>query len=121
MVRATEGEMKKLTGGKYLPGHDATSYGNFADQTDSELDLMALPGLLSTTGTNEVALANRTAVDMVLHSVWAQAGGVLSRVPEPGNLNKPSYYDHVQKQVTRLLGGTTHGPVAAVDTVGVGE
>ncbi len=118
MVRATEGEIKKLTGGKYLPGHDATSYGDFAAQTDAELDLMALPGILSTTGTNEVALANRTARDMVLHSVWAQAGGVLSRMPEPGNLNKPSYYDHIQLQVNRLLGGTTRGPVSAVDTVG---
>ncbi len=120
MVRATEGEIKKLTGGKYLPGHDATSYGNFAAQADSELDLMALPGILSTTGTNEVALANRTARDMVLHSVWTQAGGVLSGFPEPGNLNNPVYYDHIQKQVSRLLGGTTQGPVAAVDTVGTG-
>ncbi len=121
MVRATEGEIKKLTGGKYLPGHDSTSYGNFAAQADSELDLMALPGNLSTTGTNEVALANRVARDMVLHSVWAQAGGALSRTPEPGNLNKAVYFEHIQKQVNRLIGSTTFGPVSVIDTIGTGE
>ena len=117
MVRATAAEMLKLFGGKHPPGHDATSFGNFAAQTDAELDLMALSGTLSTTGTNEVALANRVARDMVLHSMWSMAGGSLSRVPEPGNLNNAVYYEHIKKQVSKLLGGTTLGPVGVIDTI----
>ena len=109
MARATEGEMKKLTGGKYLPGHDATSYGNVAAQTDAEMDLIANPQTLSSTGTLEVALANRTAVDVVLWGIWAGAGGVLSGFPEPGNLNNERYHKHITKQVRRLLNVSSKG------------
>ena len=115
MVRATAGEMLKLTAGVHPPPHDATSYGNFAAQVDAELDVMALPGTLSTTGTNEVALANREAVRLVLHSLWIAAGGTLSGAPEPLSLYNRGYYNHVRQQVKKLQAGTTYGPVAVVD------
>ena len=101
--------MKKLTGGEYLAGHDSTSYGNFAAQTDAEMDLIANPQTLSSTGTLEVALANRTAVDMVLWSLWASAGGILSGFPEPGNLNNTRYYTQLERQVKRLLNVSSKG------------
>ena len=117
MVRATAAEMLKLFGGIHPPGHDATSFGNFAAQTDSELDMMALPGTLSAAGTNEVALANREAYRLVLHSLWAAAGGVLSGAPEPLSLYNRSYYTHVQKQVRKLQAGTTYSSVAVIDII----
>ena len=108
MVRATATEMLKLFGGKYPPGHDATSFGNYAAQTDAELDTMALPSiLLSTTGTKEVALSNREAYRFVIHSLWASAGGPLSGMPEPMSLYNMSYYRHVQQQVKKLLATST--------------
>jgi hypothetical protein len=83
MVRATAAEMLKLLGGTYPPGHDATSFGNFAAQADSILDTKALPSTLSVSGTNEVAFANRKAVDLVMRALWLSAGGILSGQPEP--------------------------------------
>ena len=117
MVRATAAEMLKLFGGVHPAGHDATSFGNFAAQADSELDMMALPGTLSTTGTNEVALANREAYRLVLHSLWAAAGGVLSGTPEPVCLYNRSYYEHVASQVLKLIASTTYGSVHTIDGV----
>ena len=117
MVRATAAEMLKLFGGTHPPGHDATSFGNFAAQVDAELDMMALPSTLSATGTNEVALANREAYRMVLHSLWAAAGGTLSGQQEPLSLYNRVYYNHVQDQVRKLLASTTYGGVAVVDMV----
>lgn len=121
MVRATAAEMLKLCGGVHPPPHDATSFGNFAAQTDAELDMMALPGTLSTTGTNEVALANREAVRLVLHSIWIAAGGTLSGAPEPMCLYNRSYYNHVKRQVRKLQATTTYGPVAVVDMLDTSE
>ena len=121
MVRATAAEILKLFGGTYPPGHDATSFGDFAAQVDSELDMMALPGTLSTSGTNEVALANREAYRLVLHSLWAAAGGPLSGAPEPLSLYNRVYYEHVQKQVRKLQRSTTYGPVYTVDIIDTTE
>jgi len=121
MVRASAAEILKLFGGTYPPGHDATSFGNFAAQTDAELDMMALPGTLSTTGTNEVALANREAYRFVLHSLWAAAGGTLSGAIEPLSLYNTAYYKHVQGQVRKLQASTTYGSVAVVDMIDTSE
>jgi len=121
MVRATAAEMLKLFRGTYPPGDDATSFGNFAAQVDAELDVMALPGTLSTTDTNAVALANREAYRMVLHSMWAAAGGPLSGAPEPTSLYNKQYYNHVQAQVRKIQKGTTYGAVTTIDTIDTTE
>ena len=121
MVRATAAEMLKLCGGVYPPPHDATSFGNFAAQVDAELDTMALPSTLSTTGTKEVALANREAVRLVLHSVWIAAGGTLSGAAEPMSLYNRTYYNHVQKQVRKLIATTTYSSVAVIDIIDTSE
>jgi len=102
MVRATAAEMLKLFGGTYPPGHDATSFDNFAAQADSILDTEALPATLSTTGTNEVALANRIAVQLVIWSLWMSAGGPLSGQPEP-----PLFTKDMKVSLEQLLAGTT--------------
>ena len=86
MPRATAANMLILFGGTYPPGHNVTSFGNFAVQTDALMDTLALPGTLSTTGTNEVALANRLACRLVIRSMWMAAGGPLSGQPEPALL-----------------------------------
>lgn len=83
MVRATAAEMLKLFGGVHPPPHDPTSFGNLAAQADAIMDTEALPGVLSTSGTNEVALANRLAYNLVMNSLWGLAGGDLSGKPEP--------------------------------------
>jgi len=118
MVRATAAEVLKLFGGVYPPGHDATSFGNYAAHTDAELDMMALPGALSTTGTNEVALANRECYLIILHSLWASAGGTLSGMPEPISIYNPRYYKEVKSMVLKLLAGTTYGGTTTIDMVG---
>ena len=118
MVRATAAEILKLFGGVYPPGHDATSLGNFAAQADAELDMMALPSiLLSTTGTKEVALANREGYRFTLHAIWSSAGGVLTGQPEPISLYNVQYYNHVEKQVKKLLASATYGQVVVTDTI----
>lgn len=121
MVRATAAEMLKLSGGVYPPPHDATSYGNFAAQADAELDTMALPGTLSTTDTKAVALANREAMRFVIHSMWIAAGGPLSGAPEPLSLYNTTYYRHVEKQVKKIMAGTSYGPIAVVDMLDTTE
>ena len=83
MVRATAAEILKLFGGVYPPPHDATSFGNLAAQVDTLMDTAALPGVLSATGTNEVALANRVGANLVMWTLWGLAGGDLSGKPEP--------------------------------------
>lgn len=124
MVRATAAEMVKLFGlpaATYPPGHDATTFGNYAAQVDAELDMMALPATnLSTTGTKEVALANREAYRFVIHSFWANAGGPLSGQPEPMSLYNTSYYNHVKRQVLKLIAGSTFGGTTTVDTIDTG-
>jgi hypothetical protein len=102
VVRASAAEMLKLFGGSYPPPHDATSFGNFAAQADAVLDTFALPAALSTTGTNEVALANRVAANLVLRALWASAGGVLSGKPEPVVLS-----NDMKDEVRQLLYDST--------------
>jgi len=94
--------MLKLFGGAYPPGHDATSFGNFAAHADAKIDTEALPAALSASGTNEVAFANRYAVRLVLHSMWLSAGGPLSGAPEPELWTEE--WTHELKQ---LLGSST--------------
>lgn len=101
-ARATAAEMLKLFGGAYPPGHDATSFLAFAAQADSEVDTWALPAVLSTSGTNEVALANRRAVFLVHKSIWLAAGGVMSGFPEPRDNASV-----LKEEIAQLAGGTT--------------
>ena len=117
MVRADDVEILKLFGGHFPPGHDTTSFDNFAAQVDSELDMMALPGTLSTADTKAIALANREAYRFVLHGAWAAAGGTLSGAPEPLSLYNRTYYNHVQRQVRKLQAGTTYSSVAVIDII----
>jgi hypothetical protein len=124
MVRATAAEMVKLFGlaaATYPPGHDATTFGNFAAQVDAELDVMALPATLSTTATNVIALANREACRFVMHSYWMNAGGVLSGQPEPMSLYNVAYYNHVKSQVMKMVAGTTYGGTTTVDMIDTSE
>lgn len=104
--------MKKLTGGKYLPGHDSTSYGNFAAQADALIDTKALPSILSASGTNEVAFANRKAVDFVVRAVWFNAGGPLSGQPDPSLWTRDD-----DTMLRQLLHDPTADGWAALDTI----
>ena len=72
--RGTAAEMLILTGGKYPPPHDATSYLAFCAQADTLIDTFALPAVLSTTGTAEIALANRVSVNLLMRSIDYAAG-----------------------------------------------
>jgi hypothetical protein len=94
--------MVKMMGGVYPPGHTATTFGNFADQADALLDTEALPDTLSTTGTKEVALANRLAVNLVLRSMWMSAGGPLTGQPEP-----PFFTDDMKRHLEQLLAASS--------------
>ena len=111
MVRATDTEMLKLFGGVHPPGHDATSFGNFAAQADSILDTWSLPSTLSASGTNEVALANRVAVWLVHNSMWLSAGGVLSDKPQPSGMRE------LKEQLRQLLYGTTTDGWTTLDMI----
>ena len=102
----------KLFGGVYPPPHDATSFGNLVVQADALVDTEALPGVLSTTGTNEVALGDRVLYNLVIHSLWALAGGDLSGVPEPVVMTKA-----IKDSISQLLKGTTYAGVAVVDII----
>ncbi len=83
MARATAAGALALFGGVYPPPHDATSFGNLVAQADALADTEALPGVLSTTGTNEIALGDRILYNLVINSLWGSAGGDLSGKPEP--------------------------------------
>jgi muconolactone delta-isomerase len=112
MVRATAAEMLKLFGGTYPPGHDATSFGNFAAQTDAILDTKAIPSTLSATGTNEVAFANRVAVNLVLRALWLSAGGILS------GQQQPSIWTNDDNDIlAQLLADTTAGRYTTIDMI----
>jgi len=112
MVRATAAEMIKLTGGKYIPPNDSTSYGNYAAQADALVDTEALPGVLSTTGTNEVALTNRVAVNLALWGAWANAGGDLSGKPEPVVMT-----EQIKAEIRQLLMDTTEDGFTTLDMI----
>ena len=115
MTRGSAAVMLELCGGVYPPPHDATSFLAVAVHTDGALDTMALPGTLSTTDTKAVALANHEAVRLISHGLWLAAGGTLSGAPEPMSLYNRSYYNHVERQVKKIMAGTSYGPVATVD------
>ncbi len=115
MVRATAAEMLKLTL-TYVPGHDATSYADFATTADSKIDTAALPGSLSTTGTNEVALANRVAVRLVIHSVWDAAVGPISGLPEPVVMT-----DEILAEIRQLAADTTFDGFATANMIDEGD
>ena len=83
MARATAAGALKLSNGIYPPGTDATSYGNLVAHADYLVDTEALPGVLSTTGTNEIALGDEVLRNLVNHGVWTTAGGDLSGKVEP--------------------------------------
>jgi hypothetical protein len=101
MVRATAVEMVKAFGAVYPPGHTATTFGNFAAQADALMDTEALPDTLSTTGTEEVALANRIAVNLVIRALWLAAGGPLTGQPEP-----PYFTEDMKRQIQKLRAAT---------------
>lgn len=98
MTRATAAGMLKLFGGVYPPPHDATSFGNFVTQADALVDTEALPGVLSTSGTNEVALGDRVGANIVIWSLWGLAGGDLSGKPEPVIMT-----EGIKKEIKQLL------------------
>jgi hypothetical protein len=112
MVRATAAEMLKLFGGIHPAGHDATSFGDFADQADAILDTESLPATLSASGTNEVALANRIACRLVLHSLWMSAGGSLSKDIEPVVLTR-----QIKAELKQLLHSTTEDGFSTLDMI----
>ena len=112
MVRATAAEILKLFGGVHPPPHDATSFGNLAAQIDTLMDTEALPGVLSATGTNEVALANRIGFNLVNWSVWGLAGGDLSGKPEPVVMT-----EGIKKEIKQLLMDPTEDGWTTLDMI----
>lgn len=121
MVRATDSEIVKLSGGAYIGGMDGTAYDNFAAQVDAELDTMALPATLSTTGTKEVALANREAYRFVLHAEWSAGGGAGRGIPEPMSLYNRTHYNLVHQQVKKLVAASTYGGITTIDLIDESE
>ena len=112
MARATAAGALKLFGGTYPPGHDATSFGNLVAAADALVDTEALPGVLSTTGTNEIALGDRVLYNLVLHSMWASAGGDLSGKPEPVVMT-----DQIKADIRQLLMDTTEDSFTTLDWI----
>ena len=98
MARATAAGALVLFGGTHPPGHDAASFGALVAPADAIVDIEALPSALSTTGTNEVALGDRVLYNLVIHSMWASAGGDLSGKPEPVVLT-----EGMKKEISLLL------------------
>ena len=112
MARATAAGALKLFGGTYPPGHDATSFGDLVAAADALVDTEALPGVLSTTGTNEIALGDRVLYNLVLHSMWASAGGDLSGKPEPVVMT-----DQIKADIRQLLMDTTEDSFTTLDMI----
>lgn len=112
MARATAAGALKLFGGTYPPGHDVTSFGNFVVQADALVDTEALPGVLSTTGTNEIALGDRVLYNLVLHSMWASAGGELSGKQEPVVMT-----EQIKADIRQLLMDTTEDSFTTLDMI----
>ena len=103
MVRATAAEMLKITK-TYLPGHDATSYGDAATQTDALIDAHTYPDTIAATGTKEAVVANLAAVELLHWGLWISAGGNLSGQPEPPLLSE-RVTDLLDNLVTQAGGG----------------
>ena len=106
MARATAVGALALFGGTYPPGHDATSFGGFVAPADAIVDIEALPGTLSTTGTNEIVIGDRILYNLVIHSMWASAGGDLTGKPEPVVLTQALKDDISQLTVAGTDEGT---------------
>jgi len=103
MVRATAAEVLKLKGGvTTIYGWDSTAIGNLCAQADALIDTAALPGSLSTTGTNEVALANRAVLWLIEQSV-AGLPLVLS--------------DDLKEEIAQLAADTTFDGWATVNMI----
>lgn len=86
MVRATTTEVKKMFMGNWPPGVDDTSAGNVLAGADYLLDGYVKKHYktsLSTTDTDVVHIANMLAKQVILHGLWAVAGGVLSERAQP--------------------------------------
>ena len=112
MARATTAGALKLSAGVYPPPHSSTSYDNLVAQADALVDTEALPGVLSTTGTLEVALANRIGFNLVNWSVWGLAGGDLSGKPEPVVMT-----EGIKKEIKQLLMDPTEDGWTTLDMI----
>ena len=112
MARATAAGALKLFNGVYPPGTDATSFGNLVAAADALVDTEALPGVLSTTGTNEIALGDRVLYNLVLHSMWASAGGDLTGKPEPTVMTQ-----QIKDDIRQLLMDTTEDSFTTLDMI----
>ena len=110
MVRATAAEMLKLTV-TYLPGHDATSYGNTATQTDALIDAHTYPDTIAASGTKEEFVANLAAVELLHWGLWISAGGILSGTPEP-----PLFSTRVKELIDNLV-TQTGGGIGIIDLI----
>jgi len=116
MVRATAAEVLKLFGGSYPTGLDATSVGNLCDTADYQLDGFARgegEPSLSTSDTAIISIANAIAARLCMHSLWMQAGGNLSNVPEPAIITP-----EIENRIKAIIrGGETYTIATAVDMV----
>ena len=115
MARATAAGALALFGGVYPPPHDATSFGGFVTQADALADTEALPGVLSTSGANEVALGDRILYNLVLNSMWSLAGGDLSGKPEPVVMT-----NQIKMDIRQLIMDTTKDSFHALDMIDEG-
>ena len=105
MVRATAAEVLKLMGGVYITGSDATNVAAILAEADYELDDYALfhyKTTLSTTDTAVISIANNLALRKVLHWIWQQAGGTLTRTAEP-----EIFTQTIKNRIEAHLGSTT--------------
>ena len=112
MARATAAGALVLFGGTHPPGDDAASFGALVAPADAIMDIEALPSVLSTTGTNEIALGDRVLYNLVIHSMWASAGGDLSGKPEPVVLT-----EGIKKEISLLLMDTTADGWTTLDMI----
>jgi len=112
MARATAAGALVLFGGTYPPGHDATSFGNLVSVADTLVDTEALPGVLSTTGAGEVGVGIRVLYNLVLHAMWASAGGHLTGKPEPVVMTQ-----QIKDDIRQLLMDTTEDSFTTLDMI----
>ena len=112
MARATAAGALKLSAGVYPPPHSSTSYDNLVAQADALVDTEALPGVLSTTGTLEIALGDRVLYNLALHGIWALAGGDLSGKPEPVVMT-----NQIKAEIKQLLMDPTEDGWTTLDMI----
>ncbi len=114
MVRATAAEIVKLTGG-YPAGWDVTSVGDLCPDVDYSLDGYVKTHYnvtLSTTDTDAISIANALGVRKLIHGMWVQAGGPMSRQPEP-----VIFTDEIKMRIEAVLSSQTNYLAAVVDTI----